>query len=83
VLIDLPIGIYFHKFLEGILVNDANKDASAIPAIMRDYKPAKIQHLIKKIWMNEFHYYCENTLSGGSKDMMNDLLRFESDCMTI
>ena len=83
VLIDLPIGNYFHKFLEGILVNDANKDASAIPAIMREYKPAKIQHLIKKIWMNEFHYFCTNTLTGASKEVMDDLLKFESDCMTM
>jgi V-type H+-transporting ATPase subunit d len=83
VLIDLPIGGYFRKFLEGLLVQDSNKDGSRIPEIMKDFKPEKIKNLLKKIWITDFFHYCQSELSSPSKEIMADILKFESDCMTI
>ena len=80
VLIDLPIGQYFHKFLEEILHGE---DIAAIPTIMRDYKPEKIKNLLKKIWLGEFHTFCTSKLSGASCDVMDDVLKYESDLTTM
>lgn len=67
VLVDLPIGKYFRKFLDEFVVNlamqgsdDRNikKDSKFISEIMKDFKAEKIKNLIKKIWISEFHSYC-------------------------
>jgi vacuolar-type H+-ATPase subunit C/Vma6 len=50
---------------------------------MRDYKPEKIKNLLKKIWLSEFYHYCTENLNGVTANIMDDLLKFESDCMTI
>jgi len=91
VLVDLPIGNYFRKFLDTVAVmqgNDDNrgaikKDVKFISDLMKDFKAEKIKNLLKKIWISELHKYCMNNLNGTSKIYMDDLLKFESDCMTI
>jgi V-type H+-transporting ATPase subunit d len=84
VLIDLPIGVYFRKFLEELLVDEAgNKDASRIPEIMKDFKPEKIKNILKKIWLTELYEYCEEEINPQSAMTMMDILKFESDCQTI
>jgi hypothetical protein len=50
---------------------------------MKDFKAEKIKNLLKKIWISEFHKYCMVSLNDTSKAVMNDLLKFESDCMTL
>ena len=50
---------------------------------MKDFKAEKIKNLLKKIWINEFHKYCMENLGDVSKQIMDDILKFESDCMTI
>jgi V-type H+-transporting ATPase subunit d len=87
VLVDLPIGNYFRKFLEacmGAIGNEGavKKDARFISDLMKDYKAEKIKNMLKKIWLGEFHRYCMQ-LGDVSKAVMDDLLKFESDCMTI
>jgi len=86
-LVDLPIGSYFRKFLEvciGSIGNDGaiKKDARFISDLMKDYKAEKIKNMLKKIWIAEFHRYCMQ-LPDVSRQIMDDLLKFESDCMTI
>lgn len=88
VLVDLPIGLYFRKFLEACMGSIGNegaikKDARFISDLMKDYKAEKIKNMLKKIWIGEFHRYCMNQLNGTSQAVMDDLLKFESDCMTI
>jgi vacuolar-type H+-ATPase subunit C/Vma6 len=46
---------------------------------MKDYKPEKI----KKIWLQELYAYVNEHLNDTSKPILNDLIKFESDCMTI
>jgi len=50
---------------------------------MKDYKAEKIKNMLKKIWIAEFHKYCMDNLNDTSRQVMDDLLKFESDCMTI
>ena len=92
VLVDLPIGKYFRKFLDTCVAvmqgnedrgNAIKKDSKFISDLMKDFKAEKIKNLLKKIWISEFHKYCMENLNGTSKLVMDDLLKFESDCMTI
>ena len=90
VLVDLPIGGYFRKFLDIIAVapggeeqGKMKKDAKFISDLLRDYKAERIKNLLKKIWISEFHKFCMGTLNGTSQIYMDDLLKFESDCMTL
>jgi len=50
---------------------------------MKDFKAEKIKNLLKKIWLMEFHKFCMEYLPDVSKAVLDDLLKFESDCMTI
>lgn len=50
---------------------------------MKDFKAEKIKNMLKKIWLAEFHKYCMENLGDVGRQVMNDLLKFESDCMTI
>ncbi len=50
---------------------------------MKDFKAEKIKNLLKKIWITEFHKYCMANCSDVSKEVLDDLLKFESDCMTL
>jgi V-type H+-transporting ATPase subunit d len=94
VLVDLPIGNYFRKFLDtcvAIMQSDSDKagggamkkDSKFISDLMKDFKAEKIKNLLKKICINEFHKYCMEYLPDTSKQVMDDILKFESDCMTI
>jgi V-type H+-transporting ATPase subunit d len=83
VLIDLPVGKYFHKFLEDIMVGSAAKDINSIDSIMKDYTQDKIKNLLKKIWLTEMYKFCTTKLEGPSREIMEHLLKFESDCMTM
>jgi V-type H+-transporting ATPase subunit d len=83
VLVDLPIGVYFRKFLDELLSDEQNKDPSVIPAIMKDFKPEKIKNILKKIWLTELYDYCEYEINPQSREVMQELLKFESDCQTI
>ena len=65
-------------------IGDVQKDARFIANMMKDYKAEKIKNMLKKIWLADFHKYCmENLLGDVSRQVMDDLLKFESDCMTL
>lgn len=38
---------------------------------------------VKKIWLHEFYEFCATQLNEKSAEVMTDLLKFESDLMTI
>lgn len=59
------------------------KDVKFISDLMKDFKAEKIKNLLKKIWLSEFHKYTMENCTDVSKEVMDDLLKFESDCMTI
>jgi len=50
---------------------------------MRDYRPEKIKNLLKKIWITELYNYVNEHLNATSQEILNEILKFESDCQTI
>jgi len=88
VLIDLPVGVYFRKFLNEITLGAASDenvdiDSRFIADAMKDYNLQQIQLRVKKIWLHEFYDWCEVNLNETSANVMMDLLKFEADMMTI
>lgn len=86
-LVDLPIGIYFRKFLNEITAGAATDenveiDTKFIADAMQDYSLQQIQLRVRKIWLHEFYAFCEG-LTEMTADVMTDLLKFESDLMTL
>jgi V-type H+-transporting ATPase subunit d len=88
VLIDLPIGNYFRKFLDEVTksasADDNNVlDAKYVSEILSDKTMLQIQHHLNKIWLQEFYTFCRTELGETSQRVMCDLLKFESDLQTI
>jgi len=50
---------------------------------MQDYSLQQIQLRVRKIWLHEFYEFCQTELNETSKEVMADLLKFESDLMTL
>lgn len=87
-LVDLPVGVYFRKFLNEVTEGAASDENSEIDAkfisdAMKDYNLQQIQLRVRKIWLNEFFDFCEVHLEETSADVMSDLIKFEADCQTI
>lgn len=85
VLVDLPVGVYFRKFLNEVTEGansdeNAEIDAKFIADAMKDYSLQQIQLRVRKIWLNEFYDFCQVHLEETSSFVMGDLLKFEADC---
>lgn len=88
VLVDLPVGVYFRKFLNEVTAGasqDENVvvDAKYISDAMADYSFQQVQHRVKKIWLQEFYEFCRTQINETSARIMCDLLKFEADFQTI
>jgi len=64
VLIDLPVGVYFRKFLNEVTSaaqadDGAEIDTKYISEAMADYSLQQIQLRVRKIWLNEFFEFCQ------------------------
>jgi len=68
---------------QGDNAGGGKKDTKFISDLMRDFKAEQIKNHLKKIWISELHAYCLENLTDTSKEVMDDLLKFESDCMTL
>jgi len=82
VLIDTEVGFYFSKFLEEILIASDVKNVSTINNYLQELKPENIKNSLKKIWFEHFYHYCQ-TLNPTTREIMDDLLKFEADCQAI
>jgi V-type H+-transporting ATPase subunit d len=51
--------------------------------IFRDMKPEYIRTSLKKLWLEDFYDWCQTHLNPTSREMMEDLLKFEADFKTI
>ena len=84
VLVDLPVGVYFRKFLnevtEGAMTDEnVEIDTKFISDAMQDYNLQQIQLRVRKIWLHEFYDFCQTQLLETSRFVMEDLLKFEAD----
>ena len=60
VLIDLPIGNYFRKFLDELIASAYSDDhvvldTKFVADVMRDKEPQQIKHHLQKIWLQDFY----------------------------
>ena len=88
VLVDLPVGVYFRKFLNEVTAgaqadDNVEVDTKFIAEAMADYSLQQVQLRVRKIWLNELYEFCQTQLGETSAVVMDDLLKFESDLMTI
>lgn len=88
VLVDLPVGIYFRKFLNEVTAGAAQDEAVVVDSkyisdAMQDYSLLQVQLRVRKIWLQEFYRFCHTELNETSTRVMEDLLKFESDLQTI
>ena len=82
VLIDTEVGSYFSTFLEEVLMNSDIKNVNTINNYLQELPPEKIKNYLKKIWFEHFYHYCL-TLNPTTREIMEDLLKFEADCQAI
>ena len=88
VLVDLPVGVYFRKFLNEVTAGAAQDEAVVVDSkyisdAMQDYSLLQVQLRVRKIWLQEFYKFCRTELNETSARVMEDLLKFESDLQTI
>lgn len=60
VLIDLPVGVYFRKFINEITDLSSNEDS--ISTRLQDYSLQQIQLRVRKVWLDELFDFCETQL---------------------
>lgn len=83
VLIDTPVGPYFNRFMEDALGENNNITLAEIQNNFKDIKPEYIRTSLKKMWLEDFYNFCTKNLNGISQEYMLEILKFESDYMTI
>ena len=86
VLIDSPVGQFFFKYLEMKgLNNEAKqgmKDFGAMQNYFSEENPENVRSILQKIWLEDFHCFCEK-LNTTTWENMDNLLKLEGDLMSI
>ena len=91
ILIDMPVGAYFRKYIDIIIkgaVESGEQERSAIDMAQISEKIASIpvaEQLvnIKKIWITEFHRWVMRECNDTTREHMDELLKAESDWETL
>lgn len=92
ILIDLPVGEYFRKFIDSIITYIDQKDQDKreeritvedISQMINDYSSSDIKVFLKKIWLVQFHRWVMSTCNGSTQEHMDELLKCESDWETL
>jgi V-type H+-transporting ATPase subunit d len=94
ILIDLPVGEYFRKFIDSIITFIDQKDGGAangegrvnvedISRMINDYTSSDIKVFLKKIWLFQYHKWIMENCDGTTQEQMDELLKCESDWETL
>lgn len=96
ILIDLPVGEYFRKFIDGIIENlgqgeggeERGAERVSIEQVsqMLDqdrHSSSEIKVFLKKIWLISFHRWIMANCNETTREHMDELLKAESDWETI
>jgi len=94
ILIDLPVGEYFRKFIDSIISyigadgrDGGNKEERVtvedISMMINDYSSSDIKVFLKKIWLVSFHRWIMKNCNGTTQEHMDELLKCESDWETL
>jgi len=84
VLVDTPVGDYFQRFMDDIINTGAlqNRSIEEVHRQLAEVTPEMLRISLKKMWLEDL-YSISLRLNPLSQDVLNDLLKFEADCMTI
>ena len=93
ILIDLPVGEYFRKFIDAITDHlkqekggDKQEDRITVEEItqmINDNSASEIKVMLKKIWLISFHRWIMANCNDSTKEQMDELLKAESDWETL
>lgn len=97
ILIDLPVGEYFRKFIDGIIENlgraegrdgDGGAGRVSIEQVSQmldqdQHSASETRVFLKKIWLISFHRWIMANCNETTKEHMDELLKAESDWETI
>ena len=96
ILIDLPVGEYFRKFIDSIIENigqnegregGENKDGRVniedVSQMIDQHSSSEIKVFLKKIWLIHFHRWIMANCNETTQAVMDELLKAESDWETI
>jgi hypothetical protein len=92
ILIDMPVGEYFRKFIDSIITYIEKKDGAHneervnvedITQMINDYSSSEIKMFLRKIWLVQFHRWIMGACNGTTKEHMDELLKCESDWETL
>lgn len=89
ILIDLPIGDYFRKFIDSIISfgnEGAGNEGVTVEKIseqINDFSSSDIKVFLKKIWLAQFHRWIMDECNGGTQEQMDEILKAESDWETL
>lgn len=95
ILIDLPVGEYFRKFIDSIIEvlraaeakegGDKNNVISAdrVSEMIDDYSSSDIKVFLKKIWLVKYHRWVMANCNGATQEHMDNMLKAESDWETL
>ena len=97
ILIDLPVGEYFRKFIDGIIENlgqaegregEGGAGRVSIEQVshmldQEQHSSSEIKVFLKKIWLISFHRWIMANCNESTREHMDELLKAESDWETI
>lgn len=93
ILIDLPCGVYFRKFIDKS-IEDISKDKDQnqgmdkvtvedIQRMMENESSQDIKMQLKNIWLSEFHKWIMANCNPSTQEEMSNILKAESDWETL
>lgn len=97
ILIDLPVGEYFRKFIDGIIENlgqaegregEGGAERVSIEQVSHmldqdQHSTSEIKVFLKKIWLISYHRWIMANCNETTREHMDELLKAESDWETI
>lgn len=95
ILIDLPVGEYFRKFIDAITDHLKHDGAAGdqkgqervtvdeITHMINDNSASEIKVMLKKIWLISFHRYIMRNCNATTQEHMDEMLKAESDWETL
>lgn len=95
ILIDLPVGEYFRKFIDGLIESLGAAEGreggegrqrvsiEQVSQYLDNYTSSEIKVFLKKIWLVTFHRWIMANCNETTQEHMNELLKAEADWETI
>lgn len=88
ILIDLPCGEYFRKFIDDMINTiqggeDERITIEKVHKLMNDKSSSEIKVAMKKIWLMKFHRWITANCNGSTVEHMDELLKAEGDWETL